>query len=528
MSGDAGTTYEQIGDEPRPDRRPSRGWSVLTVVAVVVAVLAGGSAFAVYKLFAAEGAQPAEALPASTIAVVSVDLDPSAGQKIEAIRTLRKFPAFKEKVGLDAQDDLRRFFFDKLVEEGDCSGLSFADDIEPWLGKRAAFGAVDLGGDVPTPVLALQVSDADGARAGFDKVAGCADTGEDFGYVVTDDYLVASDSEANAKKIVAQAAKGTLAEDAAYQRWTDEAGDPGVLNVYVAEAAKDVLAKGIEEFDDGVAEGFTGGVDPELLSDRLDTFGGLAATLRFADGGMELAFAGEGVDQYVGSGGVGPQVGDLPADTVAVLAFSVPDDFVATLLDQLQAAVGDELDSGIAEFEAETGLSVPDDVQALLGDALSISLGSDAPASLNDVQSPADVPFGLLISGDADRVDGVIGKLEQSAGTTLEDLEVAHRKGDGKVVLASSDEYADALLKDGSLADNKAFAAAVPEADKALGVLFVDFDTDWIDAIAQAYSDDTGEDASDISANLEPLDALGISAWEEGKVSHGLLKVTTD
>ncbi len=40
--------------------------------------------------------QPAEALPGNTLGYVSVDLDPSGSQKIDAIRTLKKFPALKE------------------------------------------------------------------------------------------------------------------------------------------------------------------------------------------------------------------------------------------------------------------------------------------------------------------------------------------------------------------------------------------------------------------------------------------------
>ena len=113
------------------------------------------------------GDQPAQALPAGTIGYVSVDLDPSGEQKIEAIRTLRKFPAFADNVDLDTDDDLRERLFTELTESGECEGLDYAADVEPWLGDRAAVAAVDTGAESPSPVLVVQVTDAGGAEDGL-------------------------------------------------------------------------------------------------------------------------------------------------------------------------------------------------------------------------------------------------------------------------------------------------------------------------------------------------------------------------
>ena len=56
----------------------------------------------------------------------------------------------------------------------------------------------------------------------------------------------------------------------------------------------------------------------------------------------------------------------------------------------------------------------------------------------------------------------------------------------------------------------------------ATSALFVGFDAGdgWVARLA-------GDDA-EARANLEPLDALGISAWRDGDVQHGLLRLTTD
>ena len=126
----------------------------------------GGAAWAASS-FLSTGDQPAQALPASTIAYASVDLDPSGEQKIEAIRTLRKFPAFADNVDLDTDDDLRERLFTELTESGECEGLDYAADVEPWMGDRAAVAAVDTGAETPSPVLVLQVSDAGAAEDGL-------------------------------------------------------------------------------------------------------------------------------------------------------------------------------------------------------------------------------------------------------------------------------------------------------------------------------------------------------------------------
>src|SRR5687767_7602685 len=74
---------------------------------VLTGALVTGGVWA-WNAFFSQGPQPAEALPAGTLAYASIDLDPSGAQKIEAIRFLRKFPAFKDEIGLDTDDDVRK------------------------------------------------------------------------------------------------------------------------------------------------------------------------------------------------------------------------------------------------------------------------------------------------------------------------------------------------------------------------------------------------------------------------------------
>ncbi len=73
-------------------------------------------------------------------------------------------------------------------------------------------------------------------------------------------------------------------------------------------------------------EGLTGG-DPSTekqLAKAMKDFKGAAAGLKFADGGIELAFAGGGATDEGGKT-VGKHVGALPKDTAAVVALAVPE-----------------------------------------------------------------------------------------------------------------------------------------------------------------------------------------------------------
>lgn len=516
---------ETTGPEPTASAREPRRGTVIAGVAVAVVALLGGSAYAAYSYLDGGGRQPEDVLPASTVAVVSVDLDPSAGQKIAAIRSIRKFPALKKSLGLEADDDLREFVFDKVAESGDCRGMDFDRDVKPWLGKRAAIAAVDLGEKDPAPALMLQISDQDRARDGFSDLVKCTDP-EDFAFAVGDDYLVASDSATHAKAILDRGQDAPLADDSAYQHWTGEAGDAGVLNFYVAPRAAGYLGNVLDDVGPNLLGlGIASGADPlDSAKAALDGFKGLGGTVRFADAGMELSVAGGGISQLRSLATVGAQLGDLPADTSAALGFGVDPDFAQRVLDQ---AVNSE--DPLTDIERDTGLDLPADLQTLLGRAVTLSLGGDAPASLDDADSIEDVPAGLVIHGDADRIKAVIAKVEDHLGMHLSDVPLVVDGSGDKLAIATSADYAAQLLAPGRLAAQDDFRNAVPEAERASGIFYLDFDSAWRDALTDLVSGEAGDTAGgEFDANSRPLRSLGLSTWEDGDVTHALLKVSVD
>ncbi len=353
-------------------------------------------------------------------------------------------------------------------------------------------------------------------------------TSDDFGWTLTEDYILASDSTEHARTIAAQGEKAPLAEDEDFQKWTDEAGGAGIVNVYVGRKVVDIASEQLSSDSGGLGGSFDGTLpgspeDEDEVADALAAykdFRGAAAVLRFADGGIELALAGGGGQSIEGEETVADHVAAMPGDTALLFALAVP----PGAFDAINKADTDGLGS---DFLGEMlGIDFPDDLETLLGKSLSISLGGDAPDDLGSVEGPGDLSIGALIRGDSDEIEDVIAKLEERSGSSLEELEVTKKSEDGKVVIASTSEYADQLLGDGSLSDDDGFEDAVPNADDAQMILYADFDGEWGRALVDTVREDGDDESREVAANLEVLRAFGASAWTEGDVSHGLVRLS--
>ncbi len=509
-------------------------------------VVGGGVAWAVTS-FMGTGSQPSEALPANTIGYVSIDLDPSGGQKIEAIKTMRKFPAFKDEINLDTDDDVREAIVEAIVDSGECKGLDYAKDVEPWLGNRAAIAATDTGEEDPTPVFVLQVTDADKASEGLANVREvCGGSEDSGGWVVAGDWVVIGETEAIAQKIVDASDEGTLADDADFQKWTGEAGDAGIMSMYVAPAAGDYLSSYLDgmgglfggddldamgEFNPETGEFETvepsesesEPVSPEMKK-SLEEFAGAAATVRFSSGSLEVEFAGDAGSSsaaLLGSDAGGDAVANLPDDTLAAFGTGFADGWFDKLIEQAAATTGETPDELLATMSEESGLDLPADAETLVGDALAISMGGgfDLEKAFNG--GADEVPVGVTIKGDPTGIEAVLEKIRPQMGSDASLLET--ETGDDTVVISPNSEYRSTLAKGGSLGDTDQYQAVVKGIDNPSAVLFVNFDTgdDWL---TKLVSDDDPE----MGENVKPLSAFGIAGWREGSVSHGIVRLTTN
>jgi hypothetical protein len=248
---------QRDGGRPLPRTRGGGRSRLVRGVAVLAVLGTVAGAVWAWQSFMEQGPQPAEALPASTLGYVALDFDPAAGQKLSALNFLRKFPSVEEHVGVTDAGDLRKDVFDDLESDLGC-GLDYRD-VEPWLGQRFAFAFVDHGG--PQPVAVLQVADHGQAATGLKRVAACAD--DAFGYALGEDWVVLAETDQVARDVQREAAESPLADDADFQRWTGEAGEPGVMTLYAAPEAGPAVVAAAEKSPYGVMylPSFTG-LDP--------------------------------------------------------------------------------------------------------------------------------------------------------------------------------------------------------------------------------------------------------------------------
>lgn len=495
----AGPAYSPgYGQPPVPPRRTGRGAKIAAFAAAGVlglGLLGGGAVFA-YSKVNGSGPQPEEALPGNAVAFAKVDLDPSADQKIDAYRFLRKFPDAKDAVGNPADDaDLRKVIFEGIQKEGGLEGLSYGSDVEPWLGDR--FGVAMLAGgegEQPTGVVALAVTDTDKAKAGLAKA-----TGAEGGYCsVGDAFAICGQDQAVVDKAVNDAASGSLADSANFSDDMKALGEDGLMTAWVDGDAASKIA--------GAAMMGGGGSTGQ-------SSGRVAMALRFDGPTLELAGTASGQQAGMLSDD-DVSVDSLPSDATGVLSVRGLGPAVKTMWGDLEkqakGVVGDDQwQSGLDEARTATGLSLPDDLAALLGDDTSVVMGGPAADGVPKIA--------LRSNGEKAKADTLVSTLSGQSGSPLP--LVTKDGSDGTYVLATEGGYASHVATGSGLGDSDAFTDAVPDADDANAVAYVD-----IEQVVAQYGQDMDDEAK---RNLGGLKAFGMSASSDGDRSDFRVRLTT-
>lgn len=554
-----------------------RWWYVGGGVALAVILVGSGIAVAAAHLDHGRDPGAAAGLPGDTLAYAAVDLDPAAGQKIDAIQALRKFPAFTQGVRLDPSADLRQKLVVRALGASGCD-LSWAKDIQPWVGTDVGAAVVPTGTDGPQPVVVIGTSDAAKATSALPKILRCGGADQSVGFDVTKDWVVLAKTDAIARGVAKGTASGSLADNDGFKTWTGRTGEPGVATFYAASSAGAALASNLDKLmpllengmmastGSGSASGFGGVGDPAAIEggsssatsaaygssltitsddplagicgDRhgagpadpfgpglgqakkqLATFGGAAATLRFANGGFEVETA-EKSDQKATAG---PDIATLPADTAVALGYSGD-----TLTSAFQAyltglATGCGVDQ--AKFDAAlsqaTGLDLPGDLTTLAGRGVTLSLGSGLdPEVLENSTDASQVPVAIRLSGDPATIKPVVDKLLAKLPPEVAG-QVRYDANGTSVVIGPDADYRAQVLKKGSLGDTKDFQDVVPHADQAQGVFYLDV------AQLQSVIKSIAAGDQDVADNLAHLQAFGASQWIDGGIGYGLLRIST-
>ena len=554
-------------EDPNEPRRRRTWWYVGGGIAVALALVVGGTVYAASKINDDRDPGAAAGLPSDTLAYAAVDLDPSAGQKIEAIKALRRFPAFTDGVKLDPTSDLRKLMIQDELNTDGCS-LDWDKDIAPWLGNDIGAAVVPTSGQGPQPVVVLAVTDEAAATKGLPAFLGCLEAPH--GLSVADGWAVVAKDDATAKSVAAATHSGSLADDADFQTWTERSGDAGVATFYASPEAGPTLSDSLDELA-GRVDSFSsssgsasakGGVAPTAYhpdtasADPSDPLGGLedvcpnaldggtprppldqaqlqaekeqlsklqggAATLRFAHSGFELETASgvEGAEPSSGTSGLST----LPDDTAVAFGFGAAGNTIDAFTDGLAQGFLSEC-GGTPErmwdaMSSLTGLALPADLTTLFGGGVTFALsGTTDPDKLVN-GGPAALPAGITLRGDSDQIAGVLAKVNLPGAQQI----LGTSKGDGVVAVGPDADYRAELLKKGSLGESKQFTDVVPHADQASAAFFISFDN-----LKTIIDSDAAEIPADARANLAHLQAFGSSSWvDDDGIAHGLVRLST-
>jgi hypothetical protein len=465
-------SYEQlhIGGQPpqgppgfgqqqwQPEPKKKRGKVIPLIAALaMVLVVAGGGIFAYGKLKG--GDQPAAVLPGTAVAYARVDLNPSAGQKVAAIRFLMKFPSVKDKFGLTGEkDDLRQKLFEQIKKYAgdDLADVDYDKDVKPWLGERAGIAALPPadGKDDPVVVVAVQVKNEGEATKGLDKLM----AGEDKkpGRAFSNGYVLLGDDQATVDAAVATAKDNPLEKNAKFSADMDKLGEQGFASVWAD-------MKGIASI--------SGKVDSEALAGVGDA--SMAASLRFDASYVELKGIAQGDKTIkVNSADAGDLVTKLPDTTAGAIAVSGGENLVDTMWQQLDKAANGNIKQLTEQFTEETGLNLPDDLKSLLGKNLAVAIDKDAS------NGPK---IAARMETDPAKAEPVVEKLttllhERSSA----DIPIESAKDDDTLVLATAKDYAEQVLKGGNLGQT--------ETKGAVTIGYVDFES--IGSLSPRFSSD--------------------------------------
>ncbi|WP_116949930.1 DUF3352 domain-containing protein [Jiangella endophytica] len=517
--------YPDAADaEPAIVPRRRRGLIAGGIAAAVLLVVPG-AVFA-WQALDGGGAQPHDVLPADAIGYVRLDLDPSAGQKIEAFRFLQSFPLFTEATGITDEDvDLRERFVDELAAATGCD-IDFGTDVEPWVGERIGAAMLPPAGDGDEPgyVIALQAGDEDAATEAIDRILGCGGAeaeADGLGRAYVDGYLLVTDTQENADAYADAAADSSLADNPEFVEAMDLLGEQGIASAWLSGSAMvDVFDSSAGSF--GIGAGASSSDLPSLDEAREvidETYRSVALSVRFDDRYAELATIVTGsAYRALDGGGVDASV---PDDTALFLGAHDAGQYLRDNWDASLESIPEGAEM-LDELEAQTGLVLPDDLATLLGEDLVVA------ADASDFAPGEDAFFGLefgarvVTDPDAfadlwDRVQG----LADDAGASLDDLPL--QTTDDGFVLATSEDYAAELLDGGGLADTDAYRTAVADADEADSVFFVNVGT-----VSDQLLATIGDSLTDAERqSIEALQAIGMAAHLDDGHLEFSLRVTT-
>lgn len=516
-------SHEPPGPGAGPEARDAGGAGggrrrmlVVGAAAAALVLIVGGGVLA-FQVLSGGGPQPADAIPDEAIAYARIDLDPSAEQKVNAVRLLRSIPQFEDETGITSDtDDLRRRIFEEALKGSEgCSEIDYDDDIAPWIGDRAGAAAMPgTDGAQPKPLVVLQVTDEDAARTGIEALLDCSEEDDEpGGLALTGEYALLAETQGEADDYAAAAEESPLSEDEAFGADMEALDGEGIASFWV-------------DLDAVIA--YTQESEPETAATLealgYDEVGSISAAIRAQSDALEFVAATTGEAFAVGSDEPAGDVQALPESTLMALGFTGGGDAVDKFWDQLLELEGSEvmgafgsIEEFATQIEAQTGLVIPDDIGTLLGDEFTLAVDSEGFEIVPDTGAPdlSTINVGARLRTDAAAAADLVSRVQALLAQSGVPFELAQQEVDGGLVIAANEGYSDALASGGDLGDADVFESAVADSDAAAAVLFLDLDK--LDELVDRVAGELGEELPpEMSDTLDVLRAFGVSGVADG------------
>lgn len=504
-----------VPPEPaEPARRSRKGLIAGSAAALVI--LGGAGAWA-YSALGGGGAQPEAALPASTLLYLDVDLDPSAAQKVNLLRLANRVPDLADTLGVDLDEsaDLKQVIAQAITRSGECE-IDYAADVEPWIGDRAAVAGLP-GEDEPALTVVVAVTDEKAARAAIESGLGCGEEIAPERVAFTEGFAVVTGEDVSAADVVADAAKGSLADDDVFSADMEALGETGLVSFWMDVQAAELL-------DDSAAG--LGDLAPDMGAlTKLQDYSTVAMALRANSDSLELATAVAADDDVLAlQQGTGSTVAaELPGTTLFAVAAAGNPDAIDVFWDQLPdllAATGEDaaFDDTVAVLADQYDIHLPEDLKTLLGEQIVLAVDSEGLEDFAGMSAPADLNVGLRTVGDTAALQDLADRVNSLVTMTGVDALATAEISDG-LAIATNGDYADALTGGGDLGSSEAYRSVIGDED-ASTVVFLDLDR-LSTLLSSALPDDGAK-------YLEPLRALGATSRVTGDHATSTVRLSFD
>ena len=452
-------------------KRLSRS-SIIAGVILGLGIVAAIASVAIYRSFVGDPFASTRAIPNSAQVVVTFDLlqvrDTSGIQALVDAFAGPLADVGEVEAGFDIVEEIDTAWQDEL-------GMTFTDDVMPWLGRSASIGIWPDGSSFMNAedvqmLISVAVRDGDKAGAFLDEIlatavdreGGTLETGtiegrpswsllaedewaEPVFIVLDDDLLLLAPEERTLRASLTASETGGLGSNDAFRSAMDRLPSDRAVAFYMSvDSLRDAYG------DPVFAE--LGTTDAAL--DMLDGWESMAAAMTFADSGLRFDMVQTlEPGAAVADAWTGMTEGDLrfrdrlPADTYGFSAFPIPDDYIA---DQL--ATFEEMDPVVFDEFRMMGLDFLG--VDLLGDVLP-NLGREivfAAVESTDglIAAEASFPIGLGFAVgvlDAAPVRDAIAGIEELA--VAEGVPLVVEDGVGLLAEGGETAFAYTVTEDG-------------------------------------------------------------------------------